>query len=340
MAEKDAAPPAPDPELDHAARELAAQAPSPARAGAVVFGTAGWTDPTLLSCGSFYPDSVRNAADRLRFYAEHFPLVEVDATYYAIPSVAVAERWAARTPPGFVFDIKAHPVFTGHPIERTRLPKDVMAALEGVRPDQRRLYPKDVPEEVRTDLIARFCDVLAPLRSSGKLGCVMVQLPPWTTATRGAARQLERLPELLPNVRIAVELRHGSWLEASRRERVFDLLTCHGLAYVCVDEPDVLGGGVPPVVQATRPDLAIVRFHGHNVQGWRRGASVQERFHYLYAPEELRAWAQPVKSLADASSEVHAVFNNCVRDFAVLNAKGLAALVLPLFESGSGNAES
>lgn len=323
----------PDPDVQQAARALARGAPVPARARHVRFGTAGWTDPTLIASGDFYPSTARSAADRLGYYAEHFPLVEVDATYYAIPSRSVAERWVERTPDDFVFDIKAHPVFTGHPVDRTRLPKDLAEAVAQVKPDRRRLYPKDLPNEVRDELMLRFRVLLDPLRQAGKLGCVMVQLPPWTTATRGSARQIESLPSVLPDTRIAVELRHPSWLEPSRRDRVFDLLTRNGLAYVGVDEPDVRGGGVPPVVRVTRPDLAIVRFHGHNVQGWRRGASVQERFDYLYAPDELRAWTAPVKRLADEATEVHAVFNNCVRDYAVLGAKDLAALMLPLFEA-------
>ena len=332
MAEDDTKLPPPDPQMEQAARALAQQAPLPARAGAIRFGTAGWTDPTLLACGTFYPTKARSAADRLGHYATHFPIVEVDATYYAIPSPAVADRWVERTPDDFVFDIKAHPVFTGHPIDRVRLPKDLAQALATVKPDRRRLYPKDVPTEIRDELMVRFRAVLDPLRQAGKLGCVMVQLPPWTTATRGAAREVEKLPEALPDTRVAVEFRHGSWLEPSRRQRVFELLERNGLAYVCVDEPDVLGGGVPPILRATRSDLAVVRFHGHNIRGWRTGASVLERFNYLYGPDELRAWASPVKSLADSAKEVHAVFNNCVRDFAVLNAKDLAALVLPLFE--------
>ena len=324
--------PLPDPAVDREARALADRAPLPARTGRVAFGTAGWTDPTLLACGAFYPPSTKSPADRLAHYASHFPMVEVDATYYAIPAPSVALRWAERTPADFIFDIKAYPIFTGHPLDRDRLPRDLAEALKNVRPDRRRIYPDDVPSEVRDALVSRFRAAIDPLHEAGKLGCVMIQLPPWTTATRGAARALERLPELLPGTTLAVEFRHPSWLEPARRERVFDLLRSHQMAYVCVDEPNVRGGGVPPIVQVTNGDLAIVRFHGHNAGGWRPGASVLERFNYLYGPDELRAWTQPVTQLADSSSRVHAVFNNCVRDFAVLGAKGLAALMLPLLE--------
>jgi len=317
----------PPADVEREARALAALCPRPARVGAVWCGTAGWTDPTLIACGRFYPANATSPADRLAHYASHFPMVEVDATYHAIPSPSVAQRWVERTPNGFVFDVKAHPVLTGHPLERARLPKHLIEALAGVRPDKRRLYPRDLPAEVRDELVARFCAVLEPLQAADKLGCVMIQLPPWTTATRGAVRDLERLPDLLPGVRLAVEFRHPSWLEEGRRARVFDLLRANRLAYTVVDEPDVPGAGVPPIVTATRTDLAVVRFHGHNVAGWRSGASVLERFNYLYSAQQIRAWAAPVRQLADQASQVHAVFNNCVRDFAVLNAKDLAAVL-------------
>jgi uncharacterized protein YecE (DUF72 family) len=316
-----------EPEQLAEARALAQSAPVPARVGAILCGTAGWTDPTLLRAGTFYPPGTRTPADRLAWYASRLPMVEVDSTFYAIPSPSVSSLWLERTPASFVFDIKAHPVFTGHPIDRSRLPAALARALSNVAPERKRLYPKDLPEEARTELIRAFRAFVEPLRQANRLGCVMIQLPPWTTATRGAVRQLESLPAWLPDIRLAIEFRHPSWMQDSRRERLFDLLHAHGLAHVAVDEPDVPGGGVPTVMRSTRDDLAIVRFHGHNVAGWRTGATVQERFNYLYSPAQLAAWVEPVRRLADQSSQVHAVFNNCVRDYAVLGARDLAALL-------------
>lgn len=317
-----------DPDLLHRARELAALAPVPARVGSIVCGTAGWTDPTLIRSGAFYPPSASNPADRLAHYASHFPMVEVDSTFYAIPAPSVASLWVQRSPSHFVFDIKAHPVFTGHPIDRKRLPAELAKAVANIAATKPRLYPKDLPDEVRRELIGAFASFLAPLHDAGKLGCVMIQLPPWTTATRGAVRELELLRDVFPHVRLAVEFRHPSWVEESRRDRVFTMLRSHGYAYVVVDEPDVRGGGVPPLLAVTCDDFAVVRFHGHNAAGWHKGASVVERFNYLYSPEEVAAWVRPVRRLAGETGEVHAVFNNCVRDYAVLGAKDLAALLI------------
>ena len=117
--------PEPDPARWAAATELAARAPVPAARGNVVFGTAGWTDKTLVQGGLFYPRGASSAEARLRFYSSQFSLVEVDATYYSLLPPETAERWLDWTPPGFVFDVKAHPIVTGHPVDVARLPGDL-----------------------------------------------------------------------------------------------------------------------------------------------------------------------------------------------------------------------
>ena len=123
-----------------------------------------------------------------------------------------------------------------------------------------------------------------------------------------------------------------SWLgdvpgerEGDPQRRIFEGV----MTYVCVDEPSGADqrGGVPAVLEITTPRLGIVRFHGQNRSGWRRGSSVHERFNYLYSPGELQRWVRPMLELSrsvGSSGQVHAVFNNCVRNYAVLNAKGLS----------------
>lgn len=319
--------PEPPEELLSAATELASRAPQPAQVRNIACGTAGWTDKTLVKGGLFYPRGVTKAEDRLRHYSSHFQLVEVDATYYSLLPRAVSENWVRWTPDWFRFDVKAFPVLTGHPIDVARLPKDLQRSMhrDGL---EGRVYPDALSSDLRQELELRFRDFLQPLRSSGKLACVLAQFPPWFPATRGNARRLEALAREWEGFPLAIEFRNSSWLELERRSRVFDLLRRHQLTYVCVDEPDVATAGVPPLLEVTNEQLAVVRFHGHNKAGWqRRGATVWERFNYLYAPQELEQWARPMRSFAARATEVHAVFNNCVRNYAVLNAKGLATVL-------------
>lgn len=323
-------PPPPDPERLARASALSESAPLPARVGALRFGTAGWTDRTLIDSGSFYPRAATSAELRLRHYSAHFSLVEVDATYYTLLAPELAERWVAWTPAEFHFNVKAFPLFTGHPIDVTRLPADLKAACAEAG-HEARVYGDDLSGELRSEMSARFLDFLRPLAREGRLGSVLLQFPPWFTATRGNVHRLEVLRRDYPDLPFAVEFRQASWLLPERRQRVFD--TLHGLqmSYVCVDEP-----GMPEVTAVTHAPLAMVRFHGHNRAGWaKKAASVHERFDYLYEPEELEAWVGPLKRLTREAAAVHAIFNNCVRNYAVLGAKDLAVLIQSDAASGS-----
>jgi uncharacterized protein YecE (DUF72 family) len=325
-----------DPESVERATELASRAREPAVSGKISFGTAGWTDPSLVKSHLFYPRGVSNPQGRLGHYAKHFGLVEVDATYYTLLPPDMASRWISWTPASFRFDVKAHPVLTGHAIDVARLPPDLRDSLKVAGDDAARIYPDKLPDEVSDEIESRFRAFVETLRIAGRLGSVLVQYPPWFESTRGNARRIENLAQRWAGVSLAVEFRNRSWFEEGRRERVFELLSAHRLSYVVVDEPDAHGGGVPAVCQVTNPELAVVRFHGHNVSGWKRGATVAERFDYLYREDELRAWAEPVRRLAAEAKAVHAIFNNCVRNYAVLNAKGLSVLVDEDASTGPG----
>lgn len=316
--------PEPPSAVRDAALALAAGAPEPARFGRVLAGTAGWTDPTLLKT-EFYPRRARDPAGRLAYYATQFGLVEVDATYYTLLARETVGRWVTVTPADFCFDVKAHAALTGHPIDITKLPRELKAEYASLGA---RVYRDRAPLELVSALERRFVESLQPLRESGRLRTVLCQFPPWFGATRGNARSLEALRERFEDLPLSVEFRNSSWLAGERSERVFDLLARNRFSYVCVDEPHGAARGVPPVARVTNPELAVIRMHGQNREGWERGgATVLERFNYLYAPEELAAWLPSVRRLADEARSVHVVFNNCVRDYAVINAKGLIALL-------------
>src|SRR5262245_64686021 len=100
-----------------AALESVAAEPIPVDGGRILVGTASWTDPTMTASGVFYPTRADNAEARLQYYASTFPVVEVDATSYALPAERTSQLWVDRTPPDFTFDIKAHALMTGQGTE-------------------------------------------------------------------------------------------------------------------------------------------------------------------------------------------------------------------------------
>src|SRR4051812_40950381 len=117
--------------------------------GQVRVGTASWTDPTMTAPGVFYPAGARSAEDRLRYYASCFSVVEVDATYYALPAPEMSRRWVERTPDDFVFDVKAHALMTGQPTETKRLPKALREGLPEEVRAKARIYGKDLTPDLR-----------------------------------------------------------------------------------------------------------------------------------------------------------------------------------------------
>jgi uncharacterized protein YecE (DUF72 family) len=291
---------------------------------AIKVGTCSWTDPTLLKAG-WYPQDADSAEGRLAFYASRFPVVEVDSTYYSLPSERNAVLWAERTPPGFTFNIKAFSLMTGHGAAANKLPPILRDSLpEELATRKGNLYLKDLPPDAQRWIWQAFDDALAPLAGAGKLGAILLQFPPWFGINKENKAYLERCRELLPERRLAVEFRNRSWLEERNAAETLGVLTDNDLTYVSVDEPQGFRSSVPPVVAATTPGLAVIRLHGRNRENWEaKGISVVERFRYLYNPQELSELVPKVGELAEKAQETHVLFNNCYSDFGVRNAADL-----------------
>jgi|SRR5665647_2041864 len=293
----------------------------------ILVGTCSWTDPTLIACGRFYPPGVNSAEGRLRFYAQQFPIVEVDSTYYAPPSERNSALWAARTPEGFVFNVKAYALLTGHPARVERLPAWLREALPAEALSKKNAYRKDVGEDAVEKLWELHRRALAPLAEAGKLGAVLFQFPPWFVSSQANAAYVRELPQRLPGRPLAVEFRGGGWLHDEAATETLRLLEDAGLAYVSVDEPQGFRSSTPPVVAATAP-LAIVRLHGRNASTWdAKTEAASDRFKYLYSDEELCEWAPRVRELARQTAAVHVLFNNNYEDQGMRNARRMAQLL-------------
>jgi uncharacterized protein YecE (DUF72 family) len=312
---------------------IGAEAPIYLPEGEIRVGTASWTDPTMTRPGVFYPRGVTTAEERLRYYASRFPLVEVDATYYALPSVETAWRWVERTPPGFVFDVKAHALMTGQPSEPKRLPAAIRQALPPEVAQRSRLYAHDLPRELLDEVWSTFRRVVEPLRQSGKLGAVLLQYPRWVLPSSQTRERILESRSRLDGFPVAVEFRHSSWFNQKNAERTLRFLEEHGLPYLIVDEPQGLKSSVPPVVATTSPELAVFRFHGRRSETWEQpNITTAERFRYLYDPDQLADWAPAILAVARRVRRTHVVMNNCFANYAAVNATELAELLRELVE--------
>ena len=268
-------------------------------------GTCSWADESLTKY--WYPREVRSSEERLRYYAERFDTVEVDSTYYRLPEAETTAKWAARTPAGFVFHVKAFGMMTRHPVKLEQLPPELR---EDAPTDERGRVDRP-PRELRAEVFARFHDALAPLRDSGKLGGILVQFPSYVVCKPASFEYLEWAKEQLRGDEMLVEFRHRSWLDDENRERVLAFLEELGATHVIVDAPKTAAKNLVPTVLALTSRTAYVRFHGRNAGTWNiRGRSAAERFDYLYSEEELREWTGPLRELTGAAEEAYAMFNN------------------------------
>ena len=262
----------------------------------VRLGTCSFADEGLVK--SWYPRGVSTPKARLAHYAERFDTVEVDSPYYHLPDPAVTGRWAQRTPPEFVFHVKAHATMTGHEhAEQERAFADVRASLE-------------------------------PLELSGKLRGILLQYHPRFVKSAAAKKELSQVRALLDPLVPLVEFRHRSWLEEDERADTLALLERNGLAYVSVDAPRTRASNVVPPVAAATHRVAYVRFHGRNAKTWNiRSEKSWQRFDWMYSAEELAEWVEKLGDLADEADEVYALFNNNRDDFAPRSAMILRDLL-------------
>jgi uncharacterized protein YecE (DUF72 family) len=296
--------------------------------GRILIGTASWTDPTLVKEGNFYPPEAKTSEARLRYYAEKFPIVEVDSTYYFPPSEKNSVLWIERTPKDFTFNIKAFSLLTNHPTKRDSLYKDLVTELPDDVAEKKNLYREQLPDGIVDEVWQRFHDALMPLHSAGKLGAVLFQFPQWFVIGRKSKDYIVEAAERLRDFRIAVEFRHKSWMSERNAEETLSFLEEHDLPYVCVDMPQGFDSSLPAVAAATANDLAMVRFHGRDPEVWaKKNVSASERFRYDYSPAELREWVPKVRNLSEQARETHVLMNNCYRDFAVNSARRLADML-------------
>ncbi|MFN2464665.1 MAG: DUF72 domain-containing protein [Candidatus Dormibacteria bacterium] len=265
----------------------------------VLVGTCNWSDHK-----HFYPPGLP-AGERLAHYARLFPIVEVDTTFYGIAKPETGERWAAATPPGFAFNVKAYRSLTLHERDGTT--------------------PRPPTREEERDFMA----LLQPIREAGKLRAVHYQFPPWFKASARNMDFVSRLPDRHPDDQVIVEFRHRSWAEPERFDVVTELLSEAGMTYCVVDAPQVGSATMPPHIVVTSPRLAVIRFHGHNTRKWyvKNARSSTERFDYLYSEEELRQWVPRIRDVAAEAEEVHVLFNNNRSNYAVHNGLQMAHLL-------------
>ena len=289
-------------------------------------GTCSWADDALSK--HWYPAGTP-PKERLPYYAERYSTVEVDSTYYRVPTEQMVRGWAERTPKDFVMHVKAFGLMTRHPVKLEQVPPDLR---EGLPVDDRGRVDRP-SRELRAAVFEEFLRSLAPLRDTGKLGGLLFQMPPYVVWKPSSLDYLEWANDQLGADQMLFEPRHRSWFEEDARGELLRWLEERKIGWVVVDAPKVDAKNVPETLVATTTPTAYVRFHGRNAGTWNvRGGSAAQRFDHLYREEELREWVGPLRELSNESEEAYAFFNNNNQTNGVAQAPAGAQLLRKLLD--------
>lgn len=231
-------------------------------------GTQGWNYDDWV--GAFYPRGTKSAA-MLDLYARVFDTVEIDATFYAIPSATTINSWRSRAPAGFTYALK--------------LPQQIT--------HEQRLRDSEAT-------LAEFCERARGLGE--KLSAVLIQLPPDFSPHAWPA--LEKFIPLLPSdIRFAIEFRDRAWLNGELIGRLLSLLTQHKVALALVDSPWIPRAMALRLVEHPTADFAYVRWLG--TRELTAFARVQ-----IERAQEFKEWTAGLAVLRERVATVYGYFSN------------------------------
>jgi uncharacterized protein YecE (DUF72 family) len=220
-----------------------------------------------------------------------FSTVELNFSYYKMPTAEQLTRLMEQAGPSLVFSIKANEALT-HKIDPTTW-KDTAGA---------------------------FREALEPLHKAERLGALLFQFPFPFHYEVDRRRYLDAVLAQFAELPLAVEFRNHEWYN----NRVLDAFRERHVAIASLDLPELTG--LPPVMDVVTSPLAYIRFHGRNGESW-WGSDSASRYDYLYTEAELEAWAGRVQAIAEKAERILVYFNNHRRGQAVQNARSFASIL-------------
>jgi uncharacterized protein YecE (DUF72 family) len=277
-------------------------------------GTSGWNYPSGKGTwnGVFYPPRKGRKSsvpgfDELSYYAEHFNTVEVNSTFYGTPRAQVSRGWADRTPAGFEFSLKLYQKFTHPGMYKAARLSDLPATPEEL----------DALARVNRADIDQFKSGIEPLATTRKLGALLAQFPPSFKDTPESRAYLEWMLTAFREYPVSVELRHSSW--SDRVADTVELLNGLRAAWTQIDEPKFRSS----IRQNQLPNVRTfyyMRLHGRNAAQWWKHDSTEDRYNYLYSPEELQPLAETATAARAIVKKAYLYMNNHFAAKSVANA--------------------
>jgi len=254
----------------------------------ILIGTSGYSYKDWV--GPVYPEGTHPEAFLSR-YAHLFSTVELNFSYYRMPTAGQLSALVDKVPASFQFAIKANETLT-HKIDSSSW----------------------------RDSAKAFALALDPLRSADRLAAVLLQFPFSFHYEVDHRKYLNDVLVALAGLPLAVEFRSADWYN----NRVIDAFRSRGIALASMDMPSLKG--LPPLMDVVTGPLAYVRFHGRNEETW-WGSDSAARYDYLYTDLELEAWADRIKGIAEKADRTLVFFNNHKGGKAVQNAQTMTTIL-------------
>ncbi|PWA12010.1 DUF72 domain-containing protein [Pueribacillus theae] len=265
----------------------------------IYIGVTGWGDHDTL-----YPDKIKQT-EKLAHYASHFPIVELDASFYAVQPKRNIDNWIQSTPDSFKFIAKAYQGMTGHDRGKN-------------------------PFLSEKEMFDAYIESIVPLHEAGKLAMILFQFPPWFTLNKENVSKLRHIKAQMGDLPVALEFRHQSWFRPPYKEKTLRFMAEEGWIHTVCDEPQAGEASVPFITRSTAKAATLVRFHGRNTYGWNRPKDKnwrEVRYLYRYNSEELKGLANQLRELEKQSENVYALFNNNSGGDAADNAKEMMQIL-------------
>ncbi len=270
----------------------------------VRIGTAGWSYKDWD--GIFYPSGMqRRKQHPLEYLARFFDTTEINTSFYGPLRPELAKLWCRKVEAvnkNFLFTAKLYRAFTHSPMSLTE-----PTSAASIRPTDE--------DEIRTR------EGLDAIANEGRLGALLIQFPVSFKNTSLNREYLARLLRQFIEYPRVVEVRHSSWNDAE----TLASFTQENVGFCNIDQP-VIGSSLAPTEHVTGT-VGYVRLHGRNYEQWFDSDNRNDRYNYLYSPQELSGWKEKIERVAKLAQKTYVITNNHFESKAGVNALELKAMI-------------
>jgi uncharacterized protein YecE (DUF72 family) len=270
----------------------------------IFVGTAGFSYKDWA--GIVYPRDLKTRKiSPLQYLAQFYDCCEINTSFYGPLRPSTGKQWCAwvnDANPMFLFTAKLYKAFTHSPL----------ATVEPTSASTLRFSSED-------EKLTR--EGLDSLAVQSKLGAVLAQFPISFKNTAENREYLQKLVAMFGDYPLAIEVRHATWNEEAALREFATL----GAGFVNIDQP-LLGKAIRRTAHVTSR-IGYVRLHGRNYEQWFAAKKTEDRYNFLYTPDQLEPWKERIEEISEQAERTFVVANNHYLGKAAANATELKSML-------------